>query len=138
MYKRLYEPVDEILVLITYECSLSFNMHAQLSSGSRGLNFGQRFHLCTYFVFASSKGSDETAHLCRLVRVFAAPICDKYQNHMNKLKCVIAQFIFICHIFTQISEIGHSTLYAREIFIIPSSVYQYLLHNCAKWIIESL
>ena len=37
--------------------SYSLNMYAQLSSGARSLNFGQRLHLCPYIVCESSEGS---------------------------------------------------------------------------------
>ena len=39
----------------------------QLSSGSTCLMFDQRNYLYPYFVFASSQGSDEAAHLRRHV-----------------------------------------------------------------------
>ena len=42
--------------------SHSLNIHVQLSSGSKGLKVDMRLHLNTYFVYASSEGSDETAH----------------------------------------------------------------------------
>ena len=37
---------------------------------AEGLMFGSSLHLHPYFVYASSKGSGETAHLCRLILVF--------------------------------------------------------------------
>ena len=40
--------------------SYSLNMHAQLSSGARSLNFGLRLHLCLYIVCESSEGSGKT------------------------------------------------------------------------------
>ena len=45
----------------------SLNMHEQLSSGARGLEFGLLFYLCPYFISASCEGSGKTAHLNMLV-----------------------------------------------------------------------
>ena len=36
------------------------------------LNFGLRLHLHPYFVFTISEGSDESVHMCRLVRAFTS------------------------------------------------------------------
>ena len=45
-------------------------MNMQLSGGVRGLTFGLSLHLLSYFtytsVYACSKDSDETAHMCSL------------------------------------------------------------------------
>ena len=38
-----------------------------LSSENRGLYFGLSLHPHPYFVSASSKGSDETVYMCRLI-----------------------------------------------------------------------
>ena len=48
-------------------CSHLLNMHAKLSSGTRGLNLDLGLHPHPYFICKSSKGSGETAHLCRLI-----------------------------------------------------------------------
>ena len=42
------------------------------------LNFRLNLHLHPYFVYSSSKGSGESAHLPRLTRAFVARQCDKY------------------------------------------------------------
>ena len=42
------------------------SMHAQLSSGTRSLISGLRLSLLPYFVYAISKGYDETAQMHRL------------------------------------------------------------------------
>ena len=44
----------EILVLIAHAQSHTQNMHVQLASEARGLNFGLSLHLHPYFVHASS------------------------------------------------------------------------------------
>ena len=46
----------------------------------RCLNFELSLHLHTYFVYVSSEGSDESAHLYRLIWAFIVWQCDKYQN----------------------------------------------------------
>ena len=46
--------------------SYSLNMHAQLSSGARSLNFGLRFYLCPFIVCASREGSGDTVQTPRL------------------------------------------------------------------------
>ena len=70
----------EILVLIIYAQKPSAKAHANVSSIARDLSFGLSLHQHPYFVYNSSKGSGEHAHLCRLTRGLAAPHCDKYQN----------------------------------------------------------
>ena len=59
-------PAHEFLVLIAYAQTLHFNAFADVSSSARGLKFCLRFHLYPYFVYTSTKGSDESAHLRRL------------------------------------------------------------------------
>ena len=44
-----------------------FNTHSQLSSGVRGLVLFLSLRLLPYDVYASKEGSDETAHMRRLV-----------------------------------------------------------------------
>ena len=60
-------PIHEISVLIVYAQKPHLNAHAEVSSGARGLNFVLSLHLHPYFVYASGEGSDETAHMRRLV-----------------------------------------------------------------------
>ena len=48
------EPLHKSLVLMPL---ITLNMHAQLPSGARGLNFGSSLHLCSHFV--SSKDSSD-------------------------------------------------------------------------------
>ena len=45
-----------------------------------GLNVHLSLHLHPYFVYASSKGSGETAHLRRLTWALVARQCDTYQK----------------------------------------------------------
>ena len=47
-------------------CVPSLSAYADVSSGARGLIFGLSLRLHPYFMYASSEGSSETAHLCRL------------------------------------------------------------------------
>ena len=60
-------PIHEILALIAYAQKPHLNAHAEVSSGARGLNFDLSLHLYPYFAYASGEGSDETAHMRRLV-----------------------------------------------------------------------
>ena len=55
-----------ILVLITCTQKPPLNPYFEISSWARGLNCGQSLNLHPYFMYASSKGSGESAHLCRL------------------------------------------------------------------------
>ena len=43
------------------------------------------WYLLPYFMYANSKGSGETAQMCRLTLAFAARLCDKYHNLMSWL-----------------------------------------------------
>ena len=75
-------PLHEILVLIAYVQLPLISTHADGLSRSRGLIFGLSRPLLPYCVYGRSDGSGETAHMCRLIRAFAARRCDKYQNHV--------------------------------------------------------
>ena len=55
-----------------------------VSSRDIGLNFSMRYQLHPYFVYASSKGAEETARMRMLVCYFAAGRCDKYQTLMDQ------------------------------------------------------
>ena len=70
------EPVHEIWVLIAYAQGLIFNMHAQLPSRDSGLIVDMNLYLLLYFMYDSIEGSDETVHMCSLIRALAAPLCD--------------------------------------------------------------
>ena len=59
-------------------------MHKQLSSGVKGLIYGLGLHLLPYRVYASSKGSRKTLHLCRLIGAITAGQRDKYVNLMSE------------------------------------------------------
>ena len=47
--------------------------------------FGWTLRLLPYFMCANSKGSGETARMCRLAWALAGRLCDKYHNLMNWL-----------------------------------------------------
>ena len=49
----------------------SSNVHAQPSSGARCLIFGRTLRLLAFFMYTNSKGSGETARMCRLAWAFA-------------------------------------------------------------------
>ena len=49
------------------------------------LIFGQTLRPLPYFMCANSKGSGETARICRLTRAFAGHLCYKYHNFMSWL-----------------------------------------------------
>ena len=53
----------------------SIKHHADISSRTRGPNFGTSLHLHPYFVYASSEGSGEYVHMRRLARTFAQSEC---------------------------------------------------------------
>ena len=54
-------------VLITFKKHHYSNVHLQLPSGARILNFGLEPSSSPYFLCASSEGSVETAQMCKLV-----------------------------------------------------------------------
>ena len=56
----------EIVVLIAHAQKLPLNAQVDVSSGARGLKFGTSLYIHTYFVYASSEGSGESAHVRRL------------------------------------------------------------------------
>ena len=61
--------------------------HAQPFRGARDLAFCLKVHLDSLLVWASSKGSGETARMRRLAWTFAARICDKYQIRLTRSNC---------------------------------------------------
>ena len=67
-----FNNAHKILVLITSVQKPPINVHAGVSIADSGRNFGLGLHLHSYFVYASIEGSDESAHLRRLVRAFVA------------------------------------------------------------------
>ena len=50
---------------IAYALNYTLSAHADISSGYAILNYGFGLHLHPYFVYASSDGSGESAHLRR-------------------------------------------------------------------------
>ena len=63
---NIYGPEHESLVLIAHAQTSPLNSHAGESSRSRFLNCSLILHLHPYFVYASSEGSVESAHMHRL------------------------------------------------------------------------
>ena len=62
-------------------------VHAQPFRGARDLAFCLKVPLDSLLVWASSRGSGETAWMCRLAWTFAARIGDKYQIRLMQPKC---------------------------------------------------
>ena len=60
--------------------------HAQPFRRARDLTFCLKVPLDSLLVWASSKGSGETARMCRLAWTFAARIGDKYQIRLTRSK----------------------------------------------------
>ena len=60
----LYGSACDISELITCAQMLPLKVNADISTRAR--SFGLSLHLHPYFVYASSKGSDKSGHLCRL------------------------------------------------------------------------
>ena len=78
-----YELVSEMLVLIASVESHSLNMHAQLSSGTRGLMFNLSLQLRT-FVMCSS--CDKTIGQVQKLHVLAHMFLCR-TDHENTLNC---------------------------------------------------
>ena len=56
------------LVHFTYAQKTHLNAYAGVSNWTRNINIGPSLHLRLYFVYASSKGSGESAHLRKFAR----------------------------------------------------------------------
>ena len=65
--------------------SKGLNLHALLSSGAWGLNFGMSLLHCHYFVCVSRQDSGKTPLMPRLVHSFTVHMWYEYQNLMNWL-----------------------------------------------------
>ena len=62
-----YGSAQDNLVYIAYaQMRVIINAHANASSRARGRNFSPSLHLQLYFVYASSEGSGESAHMHKL------------------------------------------------------------------------
>ena len=59
--------IHEMLELIAYAQMPIMNAHADEYSKVRGLRFGLSLHKHPYFVFVSSEGSGQSAHMRRFV-----------------------------------------------------------------------
>ena len=55
------------IVLVAYAHMPLTNAHAHVFSGAIGLNSSPSLHVHPYFKHTSSEGSDESAHMRRLV-----------------------------------------------------------------------
>ena len=69
----------EIVVLIAHAQKLPLNAKLDISNGARVLQFGTSLYIHTYFVYASSEESGESAHVRRLTIPFVARQCGKNQ-----------------------------------------------------------
>ena len=79
----------------THLVFLYLNAHADISGKAVGLNVSLSIHSLLNFVYASSKGSGESAHLCRLTWAFVAWICNKDLNPMASLYVLVPTTIAI-------------------------------------------
>ena len=61
--KNQTQPKNKVLFLIPNMYKPPINAHVDLSSRTRGLNFGLSLCLHPYFVYASSKDFVESAHM---------------------------------------------------------------------------
>ena len=75
-------PAHDNSILIASAQKPPINSHTDLLSGTRDLSFSLGLQLHPHFVYPSSEGSDESAHLRRLVKAFDIRQYDKYQNSM--------------------------------------------------------
>ena len=64
------------------------NMHGQLQSWARCLNFGLKLFSVPFFEFVSSKGSGDAAHKRMRVWVFAIQITYRVTRNMNMIVCI--------------------------------------------------
>ena len=89
------------LALISYVQKSPLNTNADVSKGARRLHGDLRLYLQLYFVYASSEGSDESAHMRRLIRAFVARH-DKVQNEHVLAQNFTAYHqnvdMFLCHL----------------------------------------
>ena len=76
-------PALENSILIASPQKPPLNSHANLFRGAMGLSFSLGLHRHPYLVYPSSEGTDESAHLRRLIRAFDVRQYDKYQNSMR-------------------------------------------------------
>ena len=91
--------------------SHQINAHAHLSSGATGLKFGLSLPLLPYFVCARSEGSDESAHMRRLVSAFAGRRWDKYQHFLCWHICWYLKYLFLR---ANHQDVSHSWTYCSQ------------------------
>ena len=78
--KFLYCAITRIPLLTACAQVPLINAHPDVFKEARGLYFGLSLHLHPYFMYASSEGSGESAHMRRLAWAFAARWRDKYRK----------------------------------------------------------
>ena len=79
------------LALIAYDQKAHLSTHTDVSYRAKDLNIGKILYWHTYFMYASSECSGESAHVRRLAWAFVAQQRYKYQN----LKCWLKILKFI-------------------------------------------
>ena len=72
---------------IWYAQKPPMNAHVGVPSRVTSLNYGASFQLHPSFVYASSEGSGESTHMCRLTWVFVTWQCNSYPYLMSWYIC---------------------------------------------------
>ena len=86
LYNTIWAPSSEFVSSSIPSWQIS-TVHAQTFRGARDLAFCLKVRLDSLFVWASSKGSGETARMRRLAWTFAARIGYKYQIRLTRSIC---------------------------------------------------
>ena len=77
--------MHEFLVLNAHEEGHSLNMHGQLLSGVRCLNFGLNLYLHSFYLYISSEGPGDAASKRRRILEMTDQIFNKYQKSHEQL-----------------------------------------------------
>ena len=95
------------------------NAYSDLSGGDRSQKFGLILHHHPFFVYRSSKGSNESALLRRLARDFTARKCNKNPNPMYWFKFSFKERMGYL-LYSQ------ATILAWSTFVVPEKVSKQL------------
>ena len=82
----MYGPAHEIMLVIAYTQNLEqkppLNVHIDVFIGAKSLYFVPSLQLHPYYVYASSEGSDESAHAQTRLSLFCATMRYAQKSHV--------------------------------------------------------
>ena len=105
-------------------------MHAQQSTGTTRLIFGQTLCLIPYFMCANSEGSGETARMHSLAWALAVHLYNKYHNLISWLKYNVINKTVLRKNIWRILKFDQNFLSLRKYILIKICQHLTVLNTC--------